>query len=139
MTTQATEPEPPRPQWTNTYALAGGNNYLAGRTITFSVDSWMPVDTAAREIELPRGSTVFEHFLQVALSGGVLYLTRHGRRVAAIVPADVAESFEAAEPDREPGAGLREILEDAEARVGPVPPEIAAEVDRQWDAALAGM
>ena len=56
-----------------------------------------------------------------------------------MVAADVAESLEEGEPDREPGAGLRELLEEAERRVGPVPGEIAAEVDQQWADALASM
>ena len=74
-----------------------------------------------------------------AAGGGTVYLTRFGRRVGAVVPADVAESLEGSEPDEEPGAGVRELLADAETRLGPVPPEIAEEVDRQWAAALATM
>jgi hypothetical protein len=57
----------------------------------------------------------------------------------AVVPADVAESPAASESDPEPGAGLRELPEEAEARVGLVPPEVAAEVDRNWAAALASL
>ncbi len=134
MTTQAIEPG--RPQWTNRFEHVSGTVYAGATTI--STDSWLPVDQLARELEAPYGSVVFEHLLQVARRGGTVYLTRFGRRVAAVVPADVGESLEDAEPDREPGAGLRELLEEAESRLGPVPAEIAEEVDRQW-AAAAGL
>ena len=106
-------------------------------SIWFSADGSLAlVDRNAREIELPRGSALFEHLAETAAGGGIVYLTRHGRRVAAVVPVDVAEALEQAEPDQDPHAALQELLDEAEARVGPVPPEIAAEVDRQWAAAV---
>jgi hypothetical protein len=139
MTTQSTEPPRLGPQWHTSSGQFSGSTYLAHSRISISTDEVLPIDPAARDIEIPRSSALFEHLAATAVRGGVVYLTLFGHRVAAVVPADVAESFERAEPDREPGAGLRELLADSEARLGPVPPEIAAEVDRQWDAALASM
>jgi hypothetical protein len=131
-----TQTQQDRPLWTNSFEHFTAT--IFGGATTISADSWLP-DPAAREIELPAVSVLFGHLEQTARSGGIVYLTRFGRRVAAVVPADVAESFEQAEADREPGAGVRELLREAEERLGPVPPEVAAEVDRQWDAALASM
>jgi prevent-host-death family protein len=42
--------------------------------------------------------------------GGIVYLTRYGRRVAAIVPADVAENYERME-----NAYLSALADDAKA------------------------
>lgn len=131
--TQPTDSRPSR--WTNRWH----DNHALTIFGHVSTDSWMPLDPFARDLEMPWGSPVFEHLAAVATGGGTVYLTRFGRRVAAIVPADVAESAEVAEPDREPGAGARELVAEAQERVGPVPPEIAAEVDRQWAAALASL
>jgi hypothetical protein len=127
--THQTDPQPA--QWTNRWH----NNYAQTIFGHVSTDAWMPLDPFARELEMPWGSPVFQHLAAVAGDGGTVYLTRFGRRVAAVVAVDVAESLEASEPDREPGAGVREIVADWEARLDPVPPEIAAEVDRQWAAA----
>jgi hypothetical protein len=137
MTTQAPETPSPGPQWHNPIERITTTTYLAAASIVLSPDSLLPIDPTAREIEIPRGSVLFEHLARSALDGGFVYLTRDGRRIAAVVPADVAESSEGEEPDREPGAGAREIVEDWAARLDPVPPEIAAEVDRQWAAAAA--
>ncbi len=137
MTTQAPEALPPGPQWHNPIERITTTTYLAAASIVVSPDTVLPIDPTAREIESPRGSVLFEHLVRSARDGGFVYLTRDGRRVAAVVPADIAESLEGGEPDEEPGAGVRELLAEAEARVGPVPSEIAAEVDRQWAAALA--
>ena len=113
------------------YSVYNGSNWISAD------GSLALVDANAREMELPRASAVFEHLAAIAGGGGVVYLTRFGRRVAAVVPADVAEALEQAEPDEDPQAALQELLDEAEARVGPVPPEIAAEVDRQWAAAVS--
>lgn len=140
MTTQMPEAPPTGPQWHSPIERITTTTYLAAASIVVSPDTvLLPIDPTAREIEIPRGSVVFDHLARSAQDGGFVYLTRDGRRVAAVVPADVAESFEGSEPEKEPGAGVRELLAEAEARVGPVPPEIAAEVDRQWAAALAAM
>jgi hypothetical protein len=111
--------------------------YQAVGNIVFAADEALPIDLTAREFEIPRTSTLLHHLAGAAGQGGVVYLTLHGRRVAAVVPPDVAESWEDEEPEREPGSGLQEILDDMEARLGPIPPEIAEEVDRQWAAAVA--
>jgi hypothetical protein len=122
--------------WTNSYdRFQGTTYYFAGGGITISADSPTLLDPHSREVEMPAGALLFEHFAAVAGAGGTVYLTRGGRRVAAVVPADVAESLDDTEPDFDPQAALQELLDDAERRVGPVPPEIAAEVDRQWAAA----
>ena len=122
------------------------NTFEQLRTYSFynATNNWIStdgslllVDVHAREVELPRGSALFEHLALTASGGGILYLTRHGRRVAAVVPADVGESIEQAESDRDRQADLQELLDEAEDRVGPVPPEVATEVDRQWAAAAA--
>ena len=103
-----------------------------------STDGWLPVDPFTRDIEVPAGSVLLDHVLRTAVDGGILYLTRHGRRVAGIVPADVAETFEEAEPDMDPLLGLLEVVNDHEARCGAPPADVAAEVDAQWAAAAAG-
>lgn len=111
--------------------------YFQTGNIVFGGDEAPPIDPTAKDIELPRHSVLLHHLVGAVADGGAVYLTLYGRRVAAVVPADVAESWEGEEPDLEPGAGLQEILDDMEARVGPVPPDIAEEVDRQWAAAVA--
>lgn len=142
MTAQSTEP--PRSGPDNSfgpYAQVVGYQGIGyqGNSFVVVVDEAPPTDPTVRDIELPQNSPLFRHLATVAGLGGVVYLTAFGRRVAAVVPADVAESMERTDEDVDPGAGLRELLAEAEARLGPVPPEIAAEVDRQWDAALASM
>jgi hypothetical protein len=133
MTTQSIEPD--RPQWTNSYErLQGTTFYVAGGGITVSADSPLLLDPTDREVEMPSGARLFEHFAAVAGNGGIVYLTRGGRRVAAVVPADVAESLDDGDRDFDPQAALQELLDDYDRRNGPIPPEIAAEVDRQWAA-----
>lgn len=139
MTAQPIEPHPAGPRIERSTGYFASGFYQASGNIVFSADEALPIDPNAREFEIPRTSTLLHHLASAVGHGGVVYLTLYGRRVAAVVPADVAESWEDEEPDREPGAGLREILEDMEARVGPVPPEIAEEVDRKWAAAVARM
>jgi antitoxin (DNA-binding transcriptional repressor) of toxin-antitoxin stability system len=45
-----------------------------------------------QDVELPSGSPILEQLVDAVASGTVTYLTRWGRRVAAIVPADLAAS-----------------------------------------------
>jgi hypothetical protein len=138
MTTQTSEAAPTTgPQWHSPIERITTTTYLAAASIVVSPDAVLPIDPAAREIEIPRGSLLFEHLARSAQDGGFVYLTRDGQRVAAVVPADVAASSEGEELDLEPGAGVREIIEDWDARLDPVPQEIAEEVDRQWAAAAS--
>lgn len=37
--------------------------------------------------------------IETVRDGGVVYLTRYGRRIAALVPADMAENYERIEDD----------------------------------------
>jgi hypothetical protein len=50
------------------------------------------VSMTDQDIEVPLGSPVLDHLLAAAMAGTVTYLTRQGRRVAAVLPADIAES-----------------------------------------------
>ncbi|MFN2496786.1 MAG: hypothetical protein ABR608_12890 [Pseudonocardiaceae bacterium] len=59
---------------------------------------------AAHDFELPPHSGAPAEAVDAAVGGQVVYLTRNGRPVAAIVPADVAVA----------GAAAVEALEDAE-------------------------
>lgn len=138
MTAQSVEPPRVGPQTENTFGHFAHVHYQAG-SILFAADEAPPIDPAARDIELPRTSALLHHLAITVAQGGFVYLTSYGRRVAAMVPADVAESIERADEDVDPGPGLRELLADSDSRLGPVPPEIQAEVDRQWDGALASM
>ncbi len=49
------------------------------------------------EIEVPPGSGLLEYLLHRTRRGGRVYLTRDGRRLAGVVPADVAESIDTGE------------------------------------------
>ena len=137
MSAQPIEPHPAGPRIDRSVGYFATGFYQATGNIVFSADDALPIDPTAREFEIPRSSPLLHHLASAVGQGSVVFLTLYGRRVAAVVPADVAESWENEEPDREPGAGLQEILDDMEARVGPVPPEIAEEVDRKWAAAVA--
>jgi len=139
MTTQSTEPVRSGPHTETSFGHFARGHYQAGNSIMFAVDEVLPIDPTAREIELPRSSVLFHHLASAAGSGGVVYLTAFGRRVAAVVHPEVAEAAERAEADAEGRGCLRELLADSEARLGPVPAEVQAEVDRQWHAALASM
>lgn len=108
--------------------------YFQTGNIVFGGDEVPPIDPTAKDVELPRHSVLLHHLVSAIADGGAVYLTLFGRRVAALVPADVAESWEDEEPERPPGVGLQEILDDMEARVGPVPAEVAERMDRQWGA-----
>lgn len=50
------------------------------------------VDPPASEVRLPE-------LLEEVRDGGIVYLTRDGRRIAARVPADVAENYERIEDE----------------------------------------
>ena len=56
------------------------------------------------EMPLPEGEHLADVARDAAASGEVVYLTDHGRRLAAIVPAGLAELLER---DREPVRGRR--------------------------------
>ncbi len=43
--------------------------------------------------------TRWSEVLEEVRDGGVVYLTRYGKRIAALVPADVAENYERIEDD----------------------------------------
>lgn len=60
----------------------------------------------------------------IVRDGGIVYLTRYGRRVAAIVPADVAESYEHME-----NAYLSALAD--EARADTEPPLSTAELVKE--------
>lgn len=117
-----------------TWNTTTGHFVGAADKITISADPPLPIDETAKDLEMPR-SGLFDHLAVTATRGGIVFLTLYGRRVAAVVPADVGEALERAEPEDERGSGLRILLADSEARLGPVPAEIQAEVDRQWAAA----
>lgn len=133
MTAQEAEPGELAPR--NSFGHFAVRSYLAG-TMTVTSDP-VVLDPYSREIEVPPSSPVFATIVRHALDGGFLYLTRHGRRVAAIVPVEVADNLEEEDSDRDRQADLQELLDEAEGRLGPVPPEIQAEVDRLWATAAS--
>jgi hypothetical protein len=51
------------------------------------------------DVEIPEGLPVVDHLVAAAMIGTVSYVTREGRRVAAVVPADIAESMLQDPPD----------------------------------------
>lgn len=122
--------------WDNRIAGLFAGSHLSG-SVTISPDGSSTVlDPHARDVEAPAGSALFEHLLRNAGRGGFIYLTRDGRRVAAVVPADVAESLEqddqaTSQDHDERMANLQELLDDAEARLGAVPQEVQDEVEQQ--------
>lgn len=134
MTAQATEPPGFGPQH-NSFRDHSSGSYLIGSLVLGGEP--VIVDPYARELEMPWASLLFEHLRAVAADGGIVYLTRHGRRVLAVVPADVAQSLQEEHSARDRLADLQDLLDDSEARLGPVPAEVAEEVDRQWRAVAA--
>jgi hypothetical protein len=46
-----------------------------------------------RELEVPAGSPVLDELVSAAANGAFICLTRNGHRVAAVVPAEIAESL----------------------------------------------
>jgi len=61
---------------------------------------------AAHAFELPPHSGAPAEAIDAAAGGEVVYLTRNGHPFAAIVPADVAAEFEAAEDAEDIAAAL---------------------------------
>ena len=78
------------------------------------------------EIEVPRGSSLLEHLLHRTRLGGRVYLTRDGRRVAGVVPADVAESIDTEEDG--PNPPRRRTLDELRWEQGIEPVEDPAEL-----------
>jgi prevent-host-death family protein len=69
------------------------------------------------EIPVTEARTQLAEVIEHAGTGEIIYLTRHGRRVAAIVPVDGAEALERAED-----AYLSRLAAQAEAEGGePIP------------------
>lgn len=90
-------------------------------------DSYMT--EPARDLSI---SAARDHLAEVvsraAYGGRITYVTRHGQRMAAIVPAEVAEAIERAE-DAEDVAAAREALARIDAGDKPVPlAELRAEL-----------
>jgi len=55
-----------------------------------------------------------ERLARAASDDELIYLTSHGRRVAAVVPADIAEQFERAEDDQDIAAADAALAEPGE-------------------------
>jgi hypothetical protein len=55
---------------------------------------WRRYDVVMTEMPLPEGEQLAVVAREAAESGQVVYLTDHGRRLAAIVPASLAEVLE---------------------------------------------
>jgi hypothetical protein len=51
-----------------------------------------------QDIEIPQDLTTLNQAVEAAITGTVTYLTREGNRVAAIVPADLAEPLPSEPP-----------------------------------------
>jgi hypothetical protein len=74
------------------------------------------VSMTDQEIEVPVGFPFLDHLMAAAMIGTITYLTREGRRIAAVVPADIAESpvhdplgQEAEDAPAAGGAGRRKL------------------------------
>jgi hypothetical protein len=76
----------------------------------------LPVVTAAHAYELPPHEGVPAEIVAVAIGGDVVYLTRGGEAVAAVVPADAAEYLEALE-DAADVIAARRALSHQEQRI----------------------
>ena len=65
--------------------------------------SAQPIEPAnvAGQLELPatEARNRLARLIDAVADGGIVYLTRRGKRIAAMVPADVAERFEQIEDD----------------------------------------
>ena len=68
---------------------------------------------AAHAYELPADQTVPADAVREAADGEVVYLTRNGTRVAAVVPADAAEYLQALEDAADIIAARRALAEQA--------------------------
>ena len=119
-----------------------GHRFTPSMTIVArALPSHILVGMTDREIDVPPGSGLLEHLVATATVGGTIYLTRDGQRIAAVVPADVAESIE-----REPAAGdadglagpgrVDALVAELERANGELTQEELDEADREWRAAL---
>jgi prevent-host-death family protein len=68
---------------------------------------------AAHAYELPADQTVPAEAVREAAGGEVVYLTRNGTPVAAVVPADAAEYLEALQDAADVIAARRSLAEQA--------------------------
>lgn len=102
------------------------------------LSSHLLVDMTDREIEVPEGSGLLDHLLATAEAGGTIYLVRDGVRVAAVVPADVAESLglDGAGDGADAVERAADLVAEADLSNGPVPQDKVDEVDREWRAEL---
>lgn len=57
------------------------------------------INAAASEVPASDARGRLPELIEDVRDGAVIYLTRYGRRVAALVPADVAENYERIEDD----------------------------------------
>lgn len=55
--------------------------------------------SGAYEVPVAEGRNRLPELIEEVRDGGIVYLTRYGKRVAALVPADVAENYERIEDD----------------------------------------
>jgi hypothetical protein len=90
--------------------FAGVGDHASGRIeVTVHPAAVGPtlVSVTDQEIEIPPGWPLTDHLLAAAKAGARIYLTQDGLRVAAVVPADVAESLHREPPteddDDDPG------------------------------------
>lgn len=85
-----------------------------------------PVELAATEAR-----SRWPELIDEVRDGGVVYLTRYGKRIAALVPADVAETYERIEDDY----WARRAAEAQASSENPVPwTEAIAELEGRPDA-----
>jgi antitoxin (DNA-binding transcriptional repressor) of toxin-antitoxin stability system len=133
MTAHSVEPGRLGPQQHNQFFGAGGSN--VANSYAFIPDPVL-LDPRSRAVEMPTYSTIFEYLRRLTAAGSSIYITRSGEPVFAVVPVAILEALEE-DDERDRQADLQDLLNDSEARMGPVPAEVAAEVDRQWRAAAA--
>jgi hypothetical protein len=92
------------------------------------------VSMTDQEIEVPVGFPLLDHLIAAAMIGTVTHVTREGRRIAAVVPADLAESLvhdplgEEAEDGPAPGGAGRRKLQDLIREQGVRPVQDPAEL-----------
>lgn len=67
----------------------------------YMTDEPLALDAASGPAELPatEARSRWPELIDEVRDGGVVYLTRYGKRIAALVPADVAENYERIEDD----------------------------------------
>jgi hypothetical protein len=99
------------------FAGAVGNQASARIDMTVeTVGGPTLVSMTDQEIEVPAGFPFLDRLVAAAMIGAVTYITREGRRVAAVLPADIAESIlhdplghEEEDGPAPGGAGRREL------------------------------